>query len=202
MRRSLRRYAYAALGAAALVLSACSGNPRVVLDTAMGEIEVEVYEDKAPISAADFLLYVDEGLYDAQGFYRVVRPENDPREMNMQLIQGGRLDSQRVTSEIAHEPTSETGLSHQEGTISIAREAVGSGSAAYFFITIGDNSFLDHGGARNPDGQGYAAFGKVVKGMDVVRAIQALPSGNFGNGPETPNQYLEDPILIKKAYRK
>ena len=191
-----------ALGLAALALVGCSKTPHVILETDMGVIEIEVYEDKAPLSAADFLYHVDEGLYDGQGFYRVVRPETDPRGMNMQLIQGGRLDAQRVTPEIAHEPTSQTGLSHQEGTVSIAREEVGSGSAAYFFITIGDNSFLDHGGSRNPDGQGYAAFGKVVKGMDVVRSIQALPSGSLGASEQTANQFLEKPIFIKDARRK
>lgn len=192
----------ALIGVAALLMTACSKGPHVILETDLGVIEIEVYEDKAPLSSADFLYHVDQDLYDGQGFYRVVRPETDPRGMNMQLIQGGRLDTQRVTPEIDHEPTSQTGLSHQDGTISIAREEVGTGSAAYFFITIGDNRFLDAGGARNPDGAGYAAFGRVVKGMDVVRAIQALPSGNFGNGPETPMQYLERPVMIKDARRK
>ncbi len=184
-------------------LAACADNrPNVILDTDLGAIEIEVYLDQAPLSGKDFLYYVDEGLYEAQGFYRTVRPDNDPLDMGMSLIQGGRLDFEPVTMLLAHEPTSETGLSNTSGSISIARDTPGTGSAAFFFINIGDNTFLDHGGERNPDGQGYAAFGKVVGGMDVVRAIQARDANGVSDSPVTENQYLTEPVLIKKAYRK
>jgi len=163
-------------------------------------VEIEVHQDTAPISSRDFLYYVDEGLYDGQGFYRSVRPDNDPREMGMSLIQGGRLDLQAITQAIDHE--TQTGLSNVEGTVSIARDAPGTGSAAFFFINIGDNSFLDYGGARNPDGQGYASFAKVVDGMDVVRAIQARETGGSSDHEATQGQFLTEPVKITKAYRK
>ncbi len=185
----------------ALLLAAC-GNPNVVFKTDLGDISIEVYEDKAPLSAADFLYHVDEGLYDGEGFYRVVRPDNDPRDMGMSLIQGGLLSTVPVTPSIKHEPTDITGLTHNDGALSIARDAVGTGSAAYFFISIGDNSFLDHGGARNPDGQGYAVFGKVTKGMDVVKKIQALDSAGPSKNPATQGQFLPKPVIIQSAKRK
>lgn len=196
---------FMSLGALCLILglTACS-NPhqRVILETELGEIEIAVYEDKAPLTAADFLYYVDNGLYNNEGFYRAVRPETDPRNMDMQLIQGGRLDVNRVTAEVPHEPTTLTGLTHKDGAVSIARGDVDTGSAAYFFISIGDNTILDAGGARLSDGQGFAVFGHVTRGMDVVRAIQArettIPTGD----PLTNGQYLNQPVRINAAKRK
>ncbi len=187
-----------------LGLAACSKGPArpvVMLETTQGNIEIEVYTDKAPISGEDFLRYVDNKFYDAQGFYRVVRPDNDPQEMGMSLIQGGRLDSTPLTDPIAHELTTETGLSNTEGIVSIARLEPGSGSAAYFFINIGNNKFLDYGGTRNPDGQGYATFGKVIKGMDVVRQIQAMEAKGLSGDNVTTGQILTNPVTIIKAYR-
>ena len=173
-----------------------------MLETTQGNIEIQVYPDKAPTSSADFLLYVDSKFYDNQGFYRVVRADNDPRDMGMSLIQGGRLDSEPLTDPIAHELTSEIGLSNTGGVVSIARDEPGSGSAAYFFINIGDNSFLDEGGSRNSDGQGYATFGKVVKGMDVVRKIQTMEANGFAADDVVTGQILTQPVTILKAYRK
>ncbi len=187
------------------ILVACGGEPdvrpNVVLQTEAGEIEIEVHADTAPISAADFLLHVDEGLYDGAGFYRTVRADNDPRDMGMSLIQGGLLSQEPVTPPIAHERTTDTGLSNVRGTVSIARDAPGTGSAAYFFINIGDNSFLDTGGERNPDGEGYASFGTVVRGMDVVETIQAGRSDADSAEPVTSGQILNTPIIIERAYR-
>ncbi len=186
-----------------LFLSACTDtSPNVILETELGAIEIEVYPNVAPLSAADFLYYVDEGLYNGQSFYRSVTPQNDPRQMGMSLIQGGRADLLPVTQGIEHE--TKTGISNVSGTVSIARDAPGTGSAAFFFINIGDNTFLDYGGERNPDGQGYASFGTVVKGMDVVRSIQtqAVGIGDVQNNPVTAGQFLTDPVVITKAYRK
>jgi peptidyl-prolyl cis-trans isomerase A (cyclophilin A) len=189
----------------AFVLSACAaaddGRPNVVLETELGEIEIEVYLDTAPISGADFLMHVDKGLYDGEGFYRVVRPDNDPREMGMSLIQGGILSQEFDTPLIAHELTTDTGLSNTRGVISIARDAPGTGSAGYFFINIGDNSFLDTGGERNPDGAGYATFGTIVRGIDVVEAIQAGEADGESPSPVTDNQFLTQPVKIARAYR-
>lgn len=187
----------------AAMLVACSDNsPNVILETAKGNIEIEVYPDKAPSSAADFLYYVDEGLYDHQSFYRTVRADNDPREMGMSLIQGGRSDMRSVTMLLEHEGTNESGLSNVSASVSIARDVPGTGSAAFFFINIGDNTFLDHGGVRNDDGQGYAVFGKVVNGMDVARAIQSGEAKGASSEQVTDGQFLTKPVTITKAYRK
>jgi len=142
-----------------LFLAACSKSSLVVVETDIGDIHIQVHSSKAPVSAADFLYYVDEGLYDNQGFYRVVHPDNDPKKMGMSLVQGGRLDLFPVTQTIEHETTEQTGLSNVAGSVAIARDEPGTGSAAFFFINVGDNTYLDHGGSRNPDGQGYAVFG-------------------------------------------
>ncbi|GHA93795.1 peptidyl-prolyl cis-trans isomerase [Algimonas arctica] len=189
----------------ALTLSACGatddGRPNVVLDTELGEIEIEVHLDTAPISGADFLMHVDKGLYVDQGFYRVVRADNDPRGMGMSLIQGGILSQEFDTPLIAHELTTDTGLSNTRGVISIARDAPGTGSAGYFFINIGDNSFLDTGGDRNPDGAGYATFGTIIRGMDVVENIHSKDASGDSPSPVTDNQYLTQPVKIVRAYR-
>lgn len=189
------------IAALTLLLTAC-GNPKVILETEKGDIVIEVFEDKAPKTAADFLYYVDEGLYDDQGFYRVVRPETDPREMGMTLIQGGRLNTERLTPYVDLEPTGETGLSNISGSVSMARDAdLNSGNAAYFFINNGDNSFLDQGGERDASGHGYAVFGKVVSGMDVVAEINALKAE--AEAPEgLENQFLVEPVKIITARRK
>lgn len=178
-----------------------SNHPIVIFETSLGPIEITVYPDAALISSADFLRYVDDGLYDAQGFYRVVHAENDPRGMGMSLIQGGRLDREIIGGPIAHELMTDTGISNKEGAVAIARLEPGTGSATYFFINIGNNDFLDTGGSRNPDGQGYATFGKVTSGMDVVRVIQTMETV-AGDDPQTPNQSLAQPVIIKRAYRK
>ena len=186
------------------MLTAC-GDARitqVVLDTDLGAIEVEVYNEKAPISSTDFLYYVDNGLYDGEGFYRAVRPDNDPRGLGMEIIQGGLLGLESVTASIDHETTQMTGLTHLDGAVSIARDAPGTGSAAYFFISIGDNTSLDFGGSRNPDGQGYAVFGQVIKGMDVVRAIQLRETEAVSSSEVTEGQFLTTPVKIKTAKRR
>lgn len=194
------------LGAACLGIAACGpkvdNSPNVIFETEMGIIEIETYPVKAPGSAGDFLNYVDRGYYNNEGFYRVVRSDNDPRQMGMSLIQGGRLDTEPKTPPIAHETTSMTGLRNDSGMVAIARDAPGTGSAAYFFINIGNNNFLDEGGERNPDGAGYAVFGKVVAGMDVVKAIQAGEASRPTDDAVVKGQYLTRPVLITKAYRK
>lgn len=199
----------------ALVLSACNASdktetpespspdlrPNVILETALGNIEIEVYQDSAPISGTDFLAHVDQGLYDGEGFYRTVYAENDPLGMGMSLIQGGVLDYESGLPQIEHEKTTDTGLSNTRGVISIARGEPGTGSAAYFFINIGNNAFLDYGGERNPDGEGYATFGRVVSGMDVVETIQSQPVSQESDNDVTKGQILAEPVTIIKAYR-
>ena len=134
------------IGIFALVgLVACNSSEkttRVVMQTGLGVIEIDVYKSRAPLTAENFLYYVDNDLYDAQGFYRAVRPKTDPRGLDMQIIQGGLLSMESVTAPIDHETTEMSGLSHIDGAVSMARDEPGTGSAAYFFISIGDNTSL------------------------------------------------------------
>lgn len=174
----------------------------VTLDTEAGEIDVEVFTKEAPLSAGDFLRYVDGGLYDGAAFYRVVRTDNDHGNPKIEVIQGGLLDDNKALSPVAHETTRDTGLKHSDGTISLARGAPGTGSGAAFFICIGDQPALDFGGMRNPDGQGFAAFGRVVRGMDVVRKIHEMRSDGPSESEYMKGQMLPEPVAIRRAYRK
>jgi len=173
----------------------------VVLTTSLGDIEVEVYPQKAPLSAGDFLDYVDRGLYQGAAFYRVIRPDNDTGSPVIEAVQGGLLTETPPTKPIAHESTQQTGIKHLDGTLSLARRDVGSGTAAAFFIIIGDQPSMDFGGSRNADKQGFAAFGRVVKGMEVVRAIQQIRDAS-NEGPFVKGQMLRNPIVIESAKRK
>ncbi len=153
--------------------SAAQDLPRVVIQTSLGGMEVEVDTVRAPLTSRNFLRYVDQGSYRGGRFHRTVRLDNQPENrVRIEVIQGG-LDSLRVKDfpPIELERTTETGLSHRDGTISMARDGPDTATSD-FFICIGDQPELDLGGKRNPDGQGFAAFGKVVRGMDVVRQIQ------------------------------
>jgi len=186
-----------AAGLCFLVITAagCSGNPKVVISTGLGDIVVEVYEEVAPITAANFLRYVDGGLFDGGSFYRVVRMDNQPdNDVKIEVIQGGRRGLSREDGfpAIEHETTGTTGVLHVDGAISMARSGPGTASSE-IFICVGDQPELDFGGRRNPDGQGFAAFGKVVRGMDVVREIQQQPG---------ERQNLETPIVIISVTRK
>jgi peptidyl-prolyl cis-trans isomerase A (cyclophilin A) len=167
-------------GAALLVLSfAQTPTPvRVVLETGRGEIEIEVDAARAPATAANFLKYVDLGLYDGGRFHRTVRPDNQrDKPIRIAVIQGAANQEKRAQfmPPIALERTNVTGLHHTDGAVSMARAAVDSATHE-FFICVGDQPELDFGGRRNPDGQGFAAFGRVIRGMDVVREIHTAPA--------------------------
>jgi peptidyl-prolyl cis-trans isomerase A (cyclophilin A) len=151
--------------------------PVVVIQTALGNIEVEVDSIHAPITAANFLRYVDLGFYRFGQFHRVVRSDNQPNDkVKIAVVQAG-LDSLRVKDfpPIRLERTKLTGLSHKDGTVSMARDGPDTATSD-FFICIGDQPQLNFGGKRNPDGQGFAAFGQVLVGMSVVKKIQAAPA--------------------------
>jgi peptidyl-prolyl cis-trans isomerase A (cyclophilin A) len=167
------------LGAWSVILFARpEANPVVAIHTDIGTIKVEIYEKQAPVTAANFLRYVDKGLFRGASFYRVVRLDNQPmNKVKIEVIQGGLEFSagRKDFSAIEHETTAKTGVLHKDGVISMARDAPGSATSE-FFISIGDQPELDFGGRRNPDGQGFAAFGKVIEGMDVVRKIQQQPA--------------------------
>ena len=169
---------------------------RVALETDRGTILVEVYPHVAPLSVGDFLRHVDEGLYEDAGFYRVVRPDNDRGDPVISVVQGGVLDPE-APGGIAHETTDATGLRHVDGTVSIARGPPGTGSAAAFFIVLGDQPSLDFGGMRNPDGQGFAAFGKVIDGMEIVREINALKADAPTDSDYVRGQILAEPVRFR-----
>jgi len=146
--------------------------PRVTLDTQLGEIVIEIEVERAPVTAANFLEYVDAGLYDGGRFHRSVTLANQPdNDVLIEVVQAGRRRGSQGFTPIALERTGETGLRHLDGTISMARAGPDSATSD-FFICVGDQPSLDQGGRRNEDGQGFAAFGRVVSGMDVVRRIQ------------------------------
>ena len=177
---------------------------KVKFNTSAGSITVELYADKAPITVANFMRYVDENRYDNGEFYRVVRLDNQQTSpVKIEVIQGGvHNDSLKMLPPIAQETTNKTGLKHLDGTVSLARVAPNSG-ASEFFICINDQPDLDFGGKRNPDGQGFAAFGKVIKGMKVVRKIQIGETGMPAatNAFSNPTQYLKKIVVIKSVKR-
>lgn len=150
---------------------------RVLIRTDAGDIEVELDAAKAPNTVANFLKYVDGKFYDGGRFHRTVTPDNQPdNKVKIEVIQAG-INPAKMKDElppIKLERTRDTGLKHKDGTISMARDGPDTATSD-FFICIGDQPELDFGGKRNPDGQGFAAFGRVVKGMDVVKKIQKSP---------------------------
>src|SRR5262245_17867168 len=146
----------------------------VVIETSAGEIEAEIDLGHAPITAANFLKYVDAGLFDGGRFFRTVRPDNQvDKPVKIAVIQAeGNRDRRRdFFPAIPLERTNVTGLTHKDGTLSMARSTPDTARDS-FSICVGDQPALDFGGGRQPDGQGFAAFGQVVRGMEVVRAIQ------------------------------
>ena len=168
---------------------------RVLVQTELGDIVLEIDKKHAPNTAANFLRYLDAGHYDGGSFHRTVKMDNQPDSpVKIEVIQAG-VSAERTRDgfpPIPIERTSVTGLRHTDGTISMARGQPDSATSGWF-VCINDQPSLDFGGARNPDGQGFAAFGHVVQGMDVVRRIQRAPN--------TDAQRLTPPIKIVKAAR-
>lgn len=163
--------------------------PKVEIRTSLGKMVVEVDTIHAPVTAKNFLAHIENGSFKNAVFYRTVRLDNQPNnDIKIQVIQGGLFSEEKTEKHpgIWHETTKETGLKHLDGTISMARNEPGTASTE-FFICIDNQPELDFGGKRNPDGQGFAAFGKVVEGMEVVKKIQQLPD---------ENQYLKEQVQI------
>ena len=169
---------------------------RVRLKTATGDILVELDGRRAPVTTANFLAYVDRQRFDGTVFYRAARTRGAP---DRGFIQGGIRSAVRGSlPPIRHEPTSETGLRHSDGTISMARREGGAGAMGDFFITVGAMPSMD----ADADDEGFAAFGRVVEGMDVVRAILAAETvANAGRGAMR-GQMLAAPVPIVSARRK
>ena len=148
-------------------------NPSIVFSTKIGDIIVELYPEKAPITVNNFLRYIDENRLGDATFYRTVRDDNQPNsKVKIAVIQGGLYEDNHpmMLAPIIHENTDQTGIKHLDGVISMARYSPGTATSE-FFICLGDQPSLDFGGKRNGDGAGFAAFGKVIKGMDIVHLI-------------------------------
>jgi peptidyl-prolyl cis-trans isomerase A (cyclophilin A) len=190
--------------AAALLACLFLGQPAsaqtvVVIETDAGSIDVQLEPQRAPATVANFLKYVDEKLYDGGRFHRAVTLGNQTRQdVKIEVIQGGRSpESTKQTrgfGPIPLERTSVTGLKHLDGTISMARGAAADSAVSDFFICVNDQPSLDEGGGRSADGRGFAAFGRVIGGMDVVRRIQQSPAD--------ARERLTPPIRIVRIYRK
>lgn len=168
----------------------------VVIQTELGAFTVSVETENAPITAANFLAYVDGGYIDNSTAYRIVTMANQPADTihKIEVVQWGPQASEAAPSAfppIPHETTDQTGLRHKHMTISMARFDPGTASSE-FFICIGDQPQLDFGGMRNPDGQGFAAFGTVTAGQDVVLKIFATAA---------TTEYPENPVKFQRCYR-
>jgi peptidyl-prolyl cis-trans isomerase B (cyclophilin B) len=159
-------------------------NPQVLMETSMGSIKIELFKEKAPITVRNFLSYVKEGFYDGLIFHRVI---------STFMVQGGGMDAdmQSKKTKFAIKNEAANGHSNNRGTLAMARTSVVDSATAQFFINVADNAFLDHRG-KTPDLFGYAVFGQVVDGMDVVDAIKAVKTGSKGGHSDVP---LE-PVLI------
>jgi peptidyl-prolyl cis-trans isomerase A (cyclophilin A) len=172
----------------------------VEIVTRLGKIQIQVDTRHAPISAGNFLEFLDKRLFVGAQFYRSVHPENDQNPSKISVLQGGVVDEKKFLPPIAHETTGQTGLTHVDGTLSVGRLAPGTGSAGAFFICIGKQPELDFGGHRNPDGQGFAAFGRVTHGMELVRAIWNRPTK--GADGSIAAQMIETPVEFLSIARK
>lgn len=191
----------AVVSATALV-STQSKSVRVRVQTELGDIVIEVDPVKAPGTTANFLRYVDAGHFDGGVFHRTVKMDNQPEStVKIEVIQAGVNPARAKEGfpAIPLERTSVTGLLHKDGAVSMARGGPDSATSGWF-ICINDQPSLDFGGNRNPDGQGFAAFGHVVTGMDVVRKIQNAPSSTTRT-TNTEAQRLTPPIKIIKVAR-
>lgn len=164
-----------------------------IISTEAGNILIEVFPEQAPVTTANFLQYVERGDFEGASFFRVVRMDNQPNDsIRIEVIQGSFTADENSLPAIPHETTEQSGILHKDGVVSMARSNPGTASNS-FFICINDQPSLDYGGMRNPDGQGFSAFGKVVEGMDVVRKIQL---------GKTDQQRLVKPVIITKISKR
>ena len=165
---------------------------KVLIATDHGDILAGLEVAKAPITCGNFLRYVDAGRYDGSSIYSAVQAPGAP---DVGLIEGGIDDPRKLYPPIAHESTEVTGLKHLDGTLSMARDGLGT-AASDFFVCVGAASYLDANPAGTGDNTGYAAFGQVLQGMEVVRAILALPATGVARNPSMQGQILDPPVRI------
>lgn len=199
------RHLIALFAAFIISISANAQTIKVKLETTMGDIHIDLYADKAPITVANFLKYIDGGHLDGGSFYRVVHMQNqEQNDIKIEVIQGGISGNSDIAKfePITLERTKDTGIKHVDGAISMARGGPDTASSE-FFICINDQPSLDFGGMRNADGQGFAAFGMVTEGMDVVRAIQGVKTDTPpGELEYTSGQSVLEPVKFKSFTRE
>lgn len=171
-----------------------NSNPVVTIMTELGNMDVELYSSRAPLTVSNFLKYVDMEMYKNSTFFRTVTNKNQPdNKIKINVIQAGRNnEGEQNFPPINIETTDKTGILHKDGVISMARTEPNT-ATSYFFICVGDQPELNYGGKRNPDGYGFAAFGKVINGMKVVRKIHRQPCSG---------QMLNPPVKITNITRK
>lgn len=174
------------------------GATRIVIHAKPGDIIADLYGDKAPITVANFLRYVDQKRFDGITFYRASHPDN---VLDYGVIQGGlNGNAAKMLKPIAHEPTTKTGLKHLDGMLSMGRLAPGTATAD-FFICIGDSAYLDANPEQPGDNLGFAAFGRVVKGMDLVKQILVMPRSPTRGEGAMKGQLLDPPVPISSIRR-
>ena len=187
--------AEATLAPAAAAPAPAPATTTVILTTALGDIHIALETARAPVTAANFLRYVDNRRFDGMTFYRAHKVSEDGRYA---IVQGGlQGHSQKVFAPIAHESPQQTGLSHVDGAISMARENPGTATAD-FFIVVGDLVSMDGAPGGDP---GYAVFGRVSEGMDVVRAMLELPRSADARNPVMQGQMLAQPVTVQTVRR-
>jgi cyclophilin family peptidyl-prolyl cis-trans isomerase len=165
-------------------------NPLLTVETSLGSFDIELFQDKAPISAENFLKYADEGFFNGTIFHRVI---------NGFMIQGGGF-TEDMEQKPTHDPIKNeatNGLKNERGTLAMARTMVVDSATAQFFVNVKDNEFLNHT-STSMQGYGYAVFGKVSSGMDIVDKIKAVQTGNKGGMQDVPTT----PVVIKSVRRK
>jgi peptidyl-prolyl cis-trans isomerase A (cyclophilin A) len=177
-----------------------STNPKVRIDTDQGAIVVELFADKAPKTAANYLKYVDRKLFDGATFYRASKPPNyAPNDYG--VVQGGlQNDPKKVLPPVAHEPNTQTGIKHTTGTISMGRHAPGSAQADWF-IVIGDHDYLDADPKDPKKTPGFAAFGRVTEGLDVAQKILGQPVDPKAGVGAMKGEMLVKPVRIRTVRR-
>ena len=174
-------------------------NPMVKLETTQGEIVLELYLDKAPITAGNYLKYVDRGLFNGSSFYRASRPEGYTAT-DYGVVQGGlQNDPKKILPPIAHESTLKTGVLHTDGAISMGRRAPGTATSDWF-ICLGDQTYLD-ADPKDPKNLGFAAFGRVISGLEVVQKIIGLPVDPDRGVGAMKGEMLKAPVKILRASR-
>lgn len=175
---------------------AASGPVKVQIITRLGNVDLELRPDKAPVTTANFLAYVDRKLMDHATFYRSSRPEG-ATDFDFGVVQGGlQNDPRYLLKPIAHESTTRTGLKHTNGAISMGRRAPGTATSD-FFICVGDQSYLDADPSQKGDNKGFACFGYVTEGLDVVKKIMALPLSANGGIGVMKGEMIRNPLPMK-----